>query len=299
MTVTPHSATPHCASQSAVSGLIDTAALARPMSEVAHLVSLLNAVPGTRRSAEQALRTATVQRPLDDVTSLVQLLSGPSHDPGTAAEAVRLAAVNRPVADVPRLISLLSNTPHRSGTADQAVRAAAVTRPLEDLVQLIGLLEAVAPDAGPEQPPPDIPPSPPLRTGSSAPVRPPDDRPPDGCPRTALRLSAAVALAGCGAAHLPGGVMRLHPALSAGQLVPLAAAVLCLVLACGLLAGAALPVRVAAAGLTAGLGVAHLLAYVHVHAPVFAHGAAPPAAQTAVALLSAVLAGALLVAPSR
>lgn len=241
MTVTPHSATPHSASasasQSAVSGLIDTAALARPMSEVAHLVSLLNAVPGTRRSAEQALRTATVQRPLDDVTSLVQLLSGPAHDPGTAAEAVRLAAVNRPVADVPRLISLLSSTPHQSGTADQAVRAAAVTRPLEDLVQLIGLLEAAAPDAGPRQPPPDTPPSPPLRTGSSAPVRPPDDRPPEGRPRTALRLSAAVALAGCGAAHLPSGVMRLHPALSAGQLVPLAAAVLCLVLACGLLAG--------------------------------------------------------------
>jgi hypothetical protein len=93
--------------------------------------------------------------------------------------------------------------------------------------------------------------------------------------------------------------MRLHPALSAGQLVPLAAAVLCLVLACGLLTGAALPVRVAAAGLTAGLGAAHLLAYAHVHAPVFAHGAAPPAAQAAVALLSAVLAGALLVAPSR
>jgi hypothetical protein len=240
------------------------------------------------------------------VTSLVQLLSGPSHDPGTAAEAVRLAAVNRPVADVPRLISLLRNTPHQSGTADQAVHAAAVARPLEDLVQLIGLLEAAAPDAStsPEEPPPDTPPSPPMRTGSSAPVRPPPVRPPpvrppDGRPRTALRLSAAVALAGCGAAHLPGGVMQLRPALSAGQLVPLAAAALCLVLACGLLAGAALPVRVAAAGLTAGLGVAHLLAYVHVHAPVFAHGAAPPAAQAAVALLSAVPAGALLVAPSR
>ncbi|MGW0392662.1 hypothetical protein ACWDYJ_17530 [Streptomyces sp. NPDC003042] len=206
------------------------------------------AAPGDEPSIESIrtlLETAATCRPLEEVTALVSLLKETGQLPNPGHEAIRAAAVSRPVDEVMRLIALLGEYPHEEVETDIALRAAAVGRPIEDVALLVSILgpagTAPAPAAAPTEAPPAAAPPPAERTAPTpvrARVRAPAARPvrPQGAPHHLLRWPTAAALLLCGVLHLPEDLAAL-PAPTPGDLLPLAAALLCLVL------GALLAVR--------------------------------------------------------
>ncbi|SEG89487.1 hypothetical protein SAMN05216223_12094 [Actinacidiphila yanglinensis] len=93
--------------------LLWTAATARPLDELADLVTLLNEGDtdadgeGAPRLGDEALRAAAVSRPVDEICDLVTMLNEPPRGGDDADTALRAAAVGRPVADVAQLVQLL------------------------------------------------------------------------------------------------------------------------------------------------------------------------------------------------
>ncbi|KUL58621.1 hypothetical protein [Streptomyces sp. NRRL S-1521] len=229
----------------AVEELIRCAVLARPLDDVADLVTRLEQTPEGGRTASSVLRLAAVARSVDDVSRLVELLGPPGHPADRMDEAIRHAAEERPIPEVTRLVQLLSAPPHDPHSSAEAVHAAATSRSVEDLMQLIGSLREAAPapapapaarpsmDAAPPAPvsAPAEParPAPGMAVGSLAPQK----RRNGTTPLVWMRRAAGVLMLLCAVAHLPmdwsrGPTPGLPLAVGVAALCAAAGVVLCL-----------------------------------------------------------------------
>ncbi|MGW0611458.1 hypothetical protein [Streptomyces sp. NPDC002788] len=123
----------------AVSDLVHTAVVDRPLEEVVDLITSLEESPDHTRARAAALRTAGLARPVEDVSRLIALLTKPPRDADCADEAIR-AAAHRPVEEVTRLVTLLHEEPQEPHVREEALRAAATGRSVGELVELIDRL---------------------------------------------------------------------------------------------------------------------------------------------------------------
>ncbi|MFE4643837.1 hypothetical protein [Streptomyces sp. NPDC056730] len=239
--------------------LLWTAATARPLDEVAALVSLLKRTGEVPNPGDEALRAAAVTRPLDEVRQLVALLNAPPHEVDEADTTLRAAAVGRPIEDVALLVSIL-------GTEERGLTAPAGSgeaRPEPEQLDMFGpdaeeAAERAAPAApfapvepvGRAAPAPAAPTAP---TGPAAPLavstaaKPRIEGPGIAAGlaalggtksgthgvspalRSALRRPAAAVLFACGLIHLPTDFAQLRSGGFA-DVLSLAITALCLVL---------------------------------------------------------------------
>ncbi|MFF2523172.1 hypothetical protein [Streptomyces liangshanensis] len=114
--------TPDAAALAALTGLTDSATLSLE--------------PG-QEPIRTLLWTAATARPLEEVAALVSLLRRTGEVPSPGDEALRAAAVARPLEEVMQLVALLHEPPHEFDEADTTLRAAAVGRPIEDVAELV------------------------------------------------------------------------------------------------------------------------------------------------------------------
>lgn len=209
------------------------------------------------------LQTAAMSRPLDEVASLAHLLNQTGERPRPGDEALHMAAVSRPLDDVRQLISLLKKPPHTDDEADTALRAAAAERPIEEVAELINSFRPGA-DASVEREAPHQEP-PPRPFGPQSPASPDQDAPkaaaiPTGAPpppssapavgrpapeaaaatagaarvpalRSVLRWPAAAALLMIGVIHLPTDITAARSGNTAAY-ASMGIAAICLILAC-------------------------------------------------------------------
>ncbi|MFJ2647354.1 hypothetical protein ACIO1C_11570 [Streptomyces sp. NPDC087420] len=115
--------------QEPIRTLLWTAATARPLEEVAALVSLLRRTGEVPSPGDEALRAAAVARPLEEVMQLVALLHEPPHEFDEADTTLRAAAVGRPIEDVAELVSIFG------GDESETARFMGSPRPTADAVE--------------------------------------------------------------------------------------------------------------------------------------------------------------------
>ncbi|MFJ6180678.1 hypothetical protein [Streptomyces sp. NPDC092295] len=273
--------------------LLWTAATARPLDEVAALVSLLKRTGEVPNPGDEALRAAAVTRPLDEVRHLVALLNEPPHEVDEADTALRAAAVGRSIEDVALLVSIL-------GTEERVVAAPAglaeARREPEQLDMFAPDAEDAAVRATPAAPfAPLAPAGPATPVGAATPVgpatpagpaapagpladsiaaRPRIEGPgiaaglaalagtrsgPHGASpalRSALRWPAAAVLFGCGLIHLPTDFAQLRSGGFA-DVLSLAITALCLVLGLWLAVQDTTRIWAASAATAVGIIAAH------------------------------------------
>ncbi|MEZ0089290.1 hypothetical protein ABH925_000429 [Streptacidiphilus sp. EB129] len=118
--------------------ILDTAAVLRPVQDVAEMVPLL-----PESQALQVLHVAAARRPVEELAHLVTLFTG-ADQLSHAQEILTTAATLRPVQEVAAMVPLLGD----SGPA-AALHAAAACRPLGELAELVGHLDNL-PQAAPD-----------------------------------------------------------------------------------------------------------------------------------------------------
>ncbi|MDR6975890.1 hypothetical protein J2X68_002578 [Streptomyces sp. 3330] len=255
-----------------VDGLLHAAAAHRPLEDVARLVTLLEQSEGGGDAAAGVLRVVGTDRPLEDVPRLVDVLSRPPHDADHAGHMIRAAAESRSVEEVTLLMALLHRAPLAPHCGEEAVRTAATHRPVEEVVELVerlarrraGLAEhpAAPPGDGPPAPSPADPAGAELRPTAPASAQPPPQPPRTAPDRPGAVVpwpgrAAALALALCGAAHVP----VHHDGVPPGLLAALCAATaICLLLALLLTRGPGPALLLAAVLVPTALAGAQLLA---------------------------------------
>ncbi|MFJ2669828.1 hypothetical protein [Streptomyces sp. NPDC087525] len=255
--------------------LLWTAATARPLDEVAALVSLLKRTGEVPNPGDEALRAAAVTRPLDEVRHLVALLNEPPHEVDEADTALRAAAVGRSIEDVALLVSIL-------GTEERVVAAPAGLAKARREPEQLDMFAPDAEDAA-VRATPAAPFAPLAPTGPAAPAGPLADsiaaRPriegpgiaaglaalagtrsgPHGASpalRSALRWPAAAVLFGCGLIHLPTDFAQLRSGGFA-DVLSLAITALCLVLGLWLAVQDTTRIWAASAATAVGIIAAH------------------------------------------
>ncbi|MGV9255305.1 hypothetical protein [Streptomyces sp. NPDC003697] len=123
-----------------VRGLVRAAVTARPLDEVAQLVTLLEQSPEYADAVVDVLRAVGTDRPVEDVARLVSELTRPPREARSADEIIRAAVESRDVEDVTRLMALLHRAPQQPHCGREVVRAAVTGRTVDELVELIGRL---------------------------------------------------------------------------------------------------------------------------------------------------------------
>ncbi|MFJ9030125.1 hypothetical protein ACIRQP_16690 [Streptomyces sp. NPDC102274] len=249
--------------------LLWTAATARPLDEVAALVSLLKRTGEVPNPGDEALRAAAVTRPLDEVRQLVALLNEPPHDVDEADTTLRAAAIGRSIEDVAQLVSIL-------GTEERAVPAPVGFGEARGEAEQ---LDMFGPDAerAPEQAAlvaPTAPVAPVAPVAPAIPARPrtegpglaaglaalagtrPGTRAASPALRSSLRLPAAAVLFACGMIHLPTDFVQLRSGGFA-DVLSLAITVLCLVLGLWLAVQDTTRIWAASAATAVGIIAAH------------------------------------------
>jgi len=113
--------------------LLHAVAVQRPARELIQLVTILNDSQQLSH-AQEILNTAAILRPVEDVAAMVPLLAE-----AQAANALQAAAARRPVEELAQLVTIL-NQRDLFSHAQKILDAAATLRPVQDVAAMVPLL---------------------------------------------------------------------------------------------------------------------------------------------------------------